>query len=184
MEPVTSSRLLLLLALALLIAFVLPTTGHGDFFISAYNSTLILTDHANFYHALAGEPTAIFPTGLSGGPYGPAFYYPTAAWLFALDALHLTDIMAWTGPGDERLRSLGTILLLKLPNLAAYLLTALVLMKPRPEEQGATAAALWLANPAVILFSLMMGQNDGWAALTSITAFSFAMRALEDRPPA
>src|SRR3989304_4536199 len=160
MEPVTSSRLLFLLAPALLIAFVLPTTGHGDFFISAYNSTLILTDHANFYHALAGEPTAVFPTGLSGGPYGPAFYYPTAAWLLALDALHLTDIMAWTGPGDERLRSLGTLLLLKLPNLAAYLLTALVLMKPLPEEQGATAAALWLPHTPPIPFSPLIGPNQ------------------------
>ena len=182
MRPVTSPRVLLPLALTLLIAFVLPTTGHGDFFISAYNSTLVLTDHPNFYRAVADEPTAVFPTGLSGGPYGPAFYYPTAAWLLTLDKLHLTDIGAWTGPGDEALRSASNIFLLKLPNLAAYILTALVLMRTWRGTRGKAAAALWLANPAVILFSLMMGQNDGWTALASITALFFALRAVEDRP--
>jgi hypothetical protein len=182
MRPVTCPRVLLPLALTLLIAFVLPTTGHGDFFISAYNSTLVLTDHPNFYRAVADEPTAVFPTGLSGGPYGPAFYYPTAAWLLTLDKLHLTDIGAWTGPGDEALRSASNIFLLKLPNLAAYVLTALVLMRTWGGNRGKTAAALWLANPAVILFSLMMGQNDGWTALASITALFFALRAVEARP--
>jgi len=182
MRPVTCPRVLLPLALTLLIAFVLPTTGHGDFFISAYNSTLVLTDHPNFYRAVADEPTAVFPTGLSGGPYGPAFYYPTAAWLLTLDKLHLTDIGAWTGPSDETLRSASNIFLLKLPNLAAYILTALVLMRTWGGKRGKTAAALWLVNPAVILFSLMMGQNDGWTALASITALFFALRAIQGRP--
>ena len=182
MRPVTCPRVLFPLALALLVAFVLPTTGHGDFFISQYNSTLILRDHPNFYQAVADEPTGVFPTGLSGGPYGPAFYYPTAGWLLALDKVHLTDTAAWTGPGDETLHSASNILLLKLPNLAAYLLTALVLMRTWGGKRGKTAAALWLANPAVILFSLMMGQNDGWTALASITALFFALRAVEDRP--
>ena len=175
-------RLLLLPALALLVAFVLPTTGHGDFFISQYNSTLILRDHPNVYQAVADEPTAVFPTGLSGAPYGPAFYYPTAGWLLALDKVHLTDIDAWTGPDDQTLRSASNIFLLKLPNLLAYVLTALVLMGTWGGKRGKTAAALWLANPAVILFSLMMGQNDGWTALASITALFFAVRAVEDRP--
>jgi len=182
MRPVTCPRVLFPLALALLVSFVLPTTGHGDFFISAYNSTLILRDHPNFYQAVADEPTAGFPTGLSGGPYGPAFYYPTAAWLLALDKLHLTDTAAWTGPGDQALHSASNIFLLKLPNLAAYILTALVLMRTWGGKRGKTAAALWLVNPAVILFSLMMGQNDGWTALASITALFFALRAVEARP--
>jgi hypothetical protein len=165
-----------------LVAFVLPTTGHGDFFISEYNSTLILTDHPNLYRAVEDEPTAVFPTGLSGAPYGPAFYYPTAGWLLALDKVHLTDIDAWTGPDDQTLRSASNIFLLKLPNLLAYVLTALVIMGTWRGKRGKTAAALWLANPAVILFTLMMGQNDGWTALASITALFFALRAVEDRP--
>jgi hypothetical protein len=171
----------LLLALAILVAFVLPTTGHGDFFISEYNSTLILTDHPNLYQAVADEPTAVFPTGLSGAPYGPAFYYPTAGWLLALDKVHLTDTAAWTGPDDQTLRSATNIFLLKLPNLLAYMLTALVLMGTWGGKRGRAAAALWLVNPAVILFSLMMGQNDGWTALASVTALFFAVRAVEDR---
>jgi hypothetical protein len=182
MKPVTCPRVLFPLALALLVAFVLPTTGHGDFFISEYNSTLILTDHPNFYQAVANEPTAVFPTGLSGAPYGPAFYYPTAGWLLALDKVHLTDIAAWTGPDDQTLRSASNIFLLKLPNLLAYVLTALVLVGTWGGKRGRAAAALWLVNPAVILFSLMMGQNDGWTALASITALFFAVRAVEAQP--
>src|SRR3989337_2444585 len=73
---------LLLLILAGLTALVLPTTAHGDLFISNFNSTLIFTDRLNLYRAIADEPTAVFPTGLSGGPYGPLFYYPSAAWLW------------------------------------------------------------------------------------------------------
>ena len=179
---VSLPRLPFVFGLALLIAFILPTTGHGDLFINTYNSTFILTDHPNFYHALADEPTAVFPAGLSGGPYGPLYYYPTAAWLLLLDTVHLTDIDAWTSPGDETLRSLTNILLIKLPNLAIYLLVALVLLKTFRREGGEIASGLWLANPAVILFFLMMGQNDGWTVLASVAALFFGMRALHDQP--
>ncbi len=170
------------LGLAVLIGLLLPVTAHGDLFISAFNSTLIFTDHPNFYYALADEPTAVFPTGLSGGPYGPLFYYPTAAWLFILDKLHLVDISTWTSTDDANLRSIPTILLLKLPNLSVHLLVGLVLLKTFPGRMGRIASVLWLANPAVILFSLMMGQNDGWTVLALITATFFGLRAIEQKP--
>lgn len=175
------ARALALLLLALAVSFVLATTGHGDLFISAYNSSLVVTDHPNIYHAVADEPTAVFPNGLSGAPYGPLFYYPTALWLFVLDRLHLVDLGSWRGP-DDPAHSLTAIVLLKLPNLAAYLASALVLAKTLRRDRGETAAALWLANPAVLLFSLMMGQNDGWTALASLAALLFALRAIEERP--
>ncbi len=170
------------LGLAALIGLLLPVTAHGDLFISAFNSTLIFTDHPNFYYALADEPTAVFPTGLSGGPYGPLFYYPTAAWLFILDKLHLIDISTWSSTDDANLRSIPTILFLKLPNLSVHLLVGLVLLRTFPGRSGRIASVLWLANPAVILFSLMMGQNDGWTVLALITAFFFGLRAIEQKP--
>ncbi len=169
----------LLLILTGLTALVLPTTAHGDLFISNFNSTLIFTDRLNFYRAVAHQPTAIFPTGLSGAPYGPLFYYPTAAWLWTLDKLHVIDAQGWAGTNDESLRSLPTILALKLPNLAVYLAGAIVVAKTLRGEHGRYAAELWLANPAVILFTLMMGQNDGWTALASVTALYLGLRAIE-----
>jgi len=175
-------RVGLLAWLAVSLAFLLPTTAHGDFFISNFNSALIFTDHPNFYHALADEPTAVFPTGLSGGPYGPLFYYPTAAWLRALDWLHIIGMSDWAGTNDAALRAPGTILALKLPNLAVYALVAFVIAKTVKGEHGRFATWLWLANPAVILFTLMMGQNDGWTALASVAALYFALRAVEGRP--
>jgi hypothetical protein len=182
----TVSRLrlpLLLLILAVQIALVLPAAAHGDFFISNFNSTLIFTDRPNFYRAVADEPTAVFPTGLSGAPYGPLFYYPTAAWLWTLDALHLIDVDGWAGTNDAALRSLPTILALKLPNLAAYVIAAAVMAKALRGVRGRFAAELWLANPAVILFALMMGQNDGWTALASVAALYFGLRSLETTAP-
>ena len=170
---------LLFLIVAGLTALVLPTTAHGDLFISNFNSTLIFTDRLNLYRAVADQPTAVFPTGLSGAPYGPLFYYPTAAWLWALDALHVIDAQGWAGTNDESLRSLPAILALKLPNLAVYLAAAVVVAKTLGGERGRFAAELWLANPAVILFTLMMGQNDGWTALASVAALYFGLRALE-----
>jgi hypothetical protein len=177
-----SPRVLTIVLLAGFVAFIIPTAAHGDFFISAFNSGLLLTDDVNFYHAVADEPTAVFPNGLSGAPYGPLFYYPTAGWLFVLDRLHLIDVAAWSGTNDGSLRSLATILLVKLPNLAVYLLAAFVVARTVREEGRDIAALLWLANPAVILFTLMMGQNDAWTALASLAAMLFALRAIEDRP--
>lgn len=175
-------RLSLLAGLAFAIAFLLPTTGHGDFFISNFNSTLIFTDHPNFYHALADEPSAVFPTGLSGGPYGPLFYYPTAVWLRLLDLLHIVNIEAWQGTDDPALQSPGALLALKLPYLAVYALVAVVLAKTFRDADGSHAAWLWLANPAVIVFTLMMGQNDGWTTLASVSALYFGLRAVDKRP--
>lgn len=177
-----AARALTIVLLAGLVAFVLPISAHGDFFISAFNSGLLLTDDINVYHAVADEPTAVFPNGLSGAPYGPLFYYPTAGWLFVLDRLHFIDVAAWSGTNDPALRSLTTILLLKLPNLAVYLVTALVLARAVRQDERDTAAYLWLANPAVILFTLLMGQNDAWTALASLAAVLFALRAVDDRP--
>jgi len=174
-------RLSLLAGLAFVIALLLPATGHGDFFISNFNSTLIFTDHPNFYHALADEPSAVFPTGLSGGPYGPLFYYPTAVWLRLLDWVHIVNIEAWQGTDDSALRSPGALLALKLPYLAVYALVAAVLANMFRDADGKHAAWLWLANPAVILFTLMMGQNDGWTALASVSALYFGLRAVEGR---
>jgi hypothetical protein len=175
-------RLSLLAGLAFVIALLLPATGHGDFFISNFNSTLIFTDHPNFYRALADEPSAVFPTGLSGGPYGPLFYYPTAFWLRLLDLLHLVNIEAWQGTDDPALQSPGALLALKLPYLAVYALVAVVLAKMFRDADGSHAAWLWLANPAVIVFTLMMGQNDGWTALASVSALYFGLRAVDGRP--
>jgi len=174
-----------LLLLALLIALLLPTTVHGDFRISSFNSTLIFTDRLNFYRALADEPTAVFPTGLSGGPYGPLFYYPTAAWIWSLDKLHIIHARAWAGTNDPAIGSLPAILALKLPNLAAYLAAGAVIARTLRGERGQFAAELWLANPAVILFTLMMGQNDGWTALASVAALHFGLRAIgaDDKRP-
>ena len=182
MRLVSISRRAMPLALAILVAFVLPTTGHGDFFISAFNSTLILTDDLNFYHALSDEPTAVFAKGLSGGPYGPLFYYPTAAWLWVLDTFALIDFDSWSGPSDPTLLSFLEILLLKLPNLVVYALVALTMTRLWRGERGEFSAWLWLANPSVLLFSLMMGQNDAWTALATVAAFLFAHRAVKKQP--
>jgi len=181
---VSLPRLAFLLPLGALLAFVLPVTGHGDLFITAFNSTLILTDHPNFYRALADEPTGVFSNGLSGGPYGPLFYYPMAAWLWLLDALHLINIHAWAGPNDPALHSLREIFLLKLPNLAVYLLVAYVLLRTWRGERGEAAAGLWLANPAVLLFSLLMGQNDCWTALSVVAGLFLALRSIDEEAPA
>jgi hypothetical protein len=179
----TLLRLSLLAGLAVLVALLLPTTGHGDFFISNFNSALIFTDHPNFYRAVGDEPSAVFPTGLSGGPYGPLFYYPTALWLWLLDLLHVVNIDAWDGTGDPALRSPGALLGLKLPYLAVYALVAVVLARMFGEARVRGAGAwLWLTNPAVIVFSLMMGQNDGWTALASVLALYFGLRAIDRRP--
>jgi hypothetical protein len=178
----TAARIALPLAVAILIALMLPFTAHGDFFISNFNSTLIFTDHVNFYSALSDEPTAVFPTGLSGGPYGPLFYYPTAAWLWLLDLLHVIDANAWHDSSDAPMRSPGTIFALKLPNLAVYLAVGMVIAKTVGGRPGRLAIWLWLANPAVILFTLMMGQNDAWTALASVAALYLGLRSIEDRP--
>ena len=171
-------RLVCLVFVGLLVGFILPITVHGDLLIAAFNSSLILTDDPNFYHALADEPTAVFPTGLSGGPYGPLYYYPMAAWLWIADVLSFVDVSAWTGPNDSSFKSFSTLLVLKVPNLVVYGLVGLVLARLQTDESGPDASLLWLANPAVILFTLMMGQNDAWTVLSLAVAVVLGLRAL------
>ena len=178
----TLRRLTVFLVLPLVLAFLIPISGHGDMYLSAFNSSFILTDHPNFYHALSDEPTAVLPNGLSGGPYGPLFYYPTALWLGALDAAHLINVQSWHHAASvPALTDLPTTFLLKLPYLAIYILVALALTKTLANGRGKTAAMLWLVNPAIILYALLMGQNDGWAFLASVVALSLAISALQDR---
>lgn len=172
---------LLVLAVALVVvAVLLPISGHGDFYLSTYNTSLILTDHPNFYHALADEPTGVLPTGLSGGPYGPLFYYPNAAWIGLLDALGLINIGGWQHTTfDTVLRDVPVTFLLKLPYLVVYALVALVFMRLFDDRRGETAALLWLVNPAVVLYALLMGQNDAWAFLAAVFALLLGKHALE-----
>lgn len=177
-----TARLVGVGVLAAVIGFVLPVTVHGDFRISNFNTSLVLTDHPNLYQAVADGPAAVFPTGLSGAPYGPLFYYPTAAWLGALDVAGALDIRAWDGPDDPALQSFADLLVLKLPNLVLYALAAVVLARVWGGARGEAASWLWLANPAVVLFALMMGQNDGWTALATLAALWFALRAVDGEP--
>jgi Glycosyltransferase family 87 len=176
----TVRRLTILVLLPLLLGLLVPVSGHGDMYLSTYNSSLILTDHPNVYHAVADEPSGILPNGLSGAPYGPLFYYPTALWLQALDTAHLINVQGWQSDTfDSILRDLPVTFLLKLPYLAVYLLVASVLTKTLRDRRGKIAAVLWLVNPAVILYGLLMGQNDGWAFLASAIGLSLAMGARE-----
>ena len=176
----TVRRLTILVLLPLLLGLLVPVSGHGDMYLSTYNSSLILTDHPNVYHAVADEPSGVLPNGLSGAPYGPLFYYPTALWLQALDTAHLINVQGWQSDTfDSILRDLPVNFLLKLPYLAVYLLVAFVLTKTLRGRRGEIAAVLWLVNPAVILYGLLMGQNDGWAFLASAVGLALAMRALE-----
>jgi len=176
----TIRRLTILVVLPILLGLLVPASGHGDMYLSTYNSSLILTDHPNLYRAVADEPSGVLPNGLSGAPYGPLFYYPTALWLLGLDAAHLINVHAWQSDTfDSILRDLPVTFLLKLPYLAVYLLVAFVLTKTLRNGRGEVAAVLWLVNPAVILYGLLMGQNDGWAFLASAVGLALAMRALE-----
>ncbi len=173
-------RLTVLIALPLLLGLLVPASGHGDMYLSTYNSSLVLTDHPNLYDAVADEPSGVLPNGLSGAPYGPLFYYPTALWLWGLDAAHLINVDSWQSDTfDSVLRDLPVTFLLKLPYLIVYLLVAFVLTKTLRDGRGETAAVLWLVNPAVILYGLLMGQNDGWAFLASAVGLALAMRALD-----
>jgi hypothetical protein len=172
-------RIAAFVLLTAVIAFVLPVTVHGDFTISMFNASLIITDRALFYQALADEATGVFPTGLSGGPYGPLFYYPTALWAGVLDLLGVVDINGWDSPNDAAFASFAELLALKLPNLIVYALVAVVLARTWRGERGETASWLWLANPAAVLFGLMMAQNDGWTALATTLALLFGLRAVE-----
>ena len=176
----TIRRLTVLVALPILLGLLVPASGHGDMYLSTYNSSLSLTDKPTLYHAVADEPSGVLPNGLSGAPYGPLFYYPTALWLLGLDATHLINVHAWQSDTfDSILRDLPVTFLLKLPYLAVYLLVAFVLTKTLRNGRGEVAAVLWLVNPAVILYGLLMGQNDGWAFLASAVGLALAMRALE-----
>lgn len=173
-------RLVAVAVAAVVVALLLPISGHGDFYLSTFNTSLILTDHPNFYHALADEPTGVLPTGLSGGPYGPLFYYPNAAWLGLLDALDLVNVGGWQHTTlDTVLRDVPVTFLLKLPYLAVYVLVALVMLRLFDDRRGETAALLWLVNPAVILYALLMGQNDAWAFLAAVFALLLGKHALE-----
>lgn len=173
-------RLVVVAVAAVVVALLLPISGHGDFYLSTYNTSLILTDHPNFYRALAHEPTGVLPTGLSGGPYGPLFYYPNAAWLGLLDSLDLINVGGWQHTTlDTVLRDVPVTFLLKLPYLAVYALVALVMLRLFDDRRGETAALLWLVNPAVILYALLMGQNDAWAFLAAVLALLLGRRALE-----
>lgn len=180
----TLPRLTIFLALPLVLAFLVPISAHSDIYVNTVNSSFILTDHPNFYHAIADEPSAVLSYGISGGPYGPLFYYPTALYLGALDAVHLIDVQSWHHAASfPLLTDLPTTFLFKLPYLAIYGLVALALTKTLRNRRGETAAMLWLVNPAIILYALLMGQNDGWAFLASVVALALAMRALEGRAP-
>ena len=98
--------------------------------------------------------------------------------------MHLIDVQSWHRvDASPVLTDLRTTFLFKLPNLAIYLLVALALTKTMTNRRGETAAMLWLVNPAIILYALLMGQNDGWAFLASVVALALAMRALEGRAP-
>jgi hypothetical protein len=104
-----------------------------------------------------------------------------SAWLWALDRADFINVDGWEHTTfDSILRDLTPTFLLKLPYLIVYLLTALVLTRLPDRGRGETSALLWLVNPAVILYGLLMGQNDGWAFLATAVALFLAVRSLEN----
>ncbi len=167
--------------LFLVLAALLPTAGFYDLYLLPWQSRLIFTEHPNLWRAMKDNGAAYLPfTNFSALPYGPLFYYPMGLWVFLLDRLRLIDIHAWS---DFNLAtgSMRYTALLKLPNLAAYLATGLVLRRTLPGRAGLDAMLLWLLNPAVILGAFVMGQNDGWSILAVLVALLFAARSFESR---
>lgn len=153
-----------------------------DLFLLSWQSHLILVDDWNLWDAAERSGTYYLPfTTFSALPYGPLFYYPTAAWLFVLDALRVLDADGWTAV-DALYGSTSAPALLKLPNLAVFLGTAWLLRSIAPRPAGSSLAMLWVMNPAVIVAAFVMGQNDGWTMLLVLAAFRLAQssRGRED----
>jgi hypothetical protein len=161
------------------LAVLLPATGFFDLYLLPWQTRLIFLKNPSFWHAMRDEPLAYLPfTHFSAVPYGPLFYYPLGLWVFALDKAGLIDMHAWTNLGLVS-RSFRNTALLKVPNLLVYLGTGVVLMRMLPGRSGVDAMLLWLLNPAVILVSFVMGQNDGWSAFTVVSALLLAKTSLE-----
>jgi hypothetical protein len=155
-----------------------PTTGFYDLYLLPWQTRSIFLQDANFWHAMRDDPSAYLPfTHFSALPYGPLFYYPTGIWIRTLDAVHVIDMRGWTNLGGAA-GSLRYTALLKVPNLLVYAAIAAVLLGMFPGRGGVDAMLLWLLNPAVILVSFVMGQNDGWSMLTVLAALLLARGAL------
>jgi hypothetical protein len=158
-----------------------PTAGFYDLYLLPWQTRTIFLQDANFWHAMRNNPSSYLPfTHFSALPYGPLFYYPMALWVRTLDAVHAIDMRGWTDLGAAA-DSLRYTALLKVPNLAVYAAVAAVLLRVFPGRGGVDAMLLWLMNPAVILVSFVMGQNDGWSTLTVLAALLLAQRSLGAR---
>ncbi len=168
--------------LFVILVAMFPTTGFYDLYLLPWQTRAIFLQDANFWHAMRNEPLAYLPlTHFSALPYGPLFYYPMGLWIGTLNAAQVIDMRSWTSP-DTAIESLRYTALLKVPNLFVYAAVAAVLLRLLPGRAGVDAMLLWLLNPAVILVSFVMGQNDGWSMLTVLAALLLARRTLRGQP--
>jgi hypothetical protein len=164
--------------LFLVLAFLIPTAGFYDLYLLPWQARAIITDNPNLWHAMRHSPAAYLPfTHFSALPYGPLFYYPLSCWLLILDKLSLIDLHAWADFSVAP-NSLRYTALLKVPNLIVYFAVGLTLLHTLPGRAGQDAMLLWLFNPAAIIVSFVMGQNDSWSLLSVLLALLLAAREL------
>ncbi|MDP9236676.1 MAG: hypothetical protein M3P30_04620 [Chloroflexota bacterium] len=157
---------------------IIPTSGFYDLYLLPWQTRLIFLEHPDFWRALDGNPSVFLPgTMFSALPYGPLFYYPLGAWVWVMDLTRVIDMHAWSdfhlAEGSPRYAAA-----LKFPNLVVYVAAGVVLLRCLPGEAGVSAMLLWLLNPAVILVSFVMGQNDAWSMLAVLAALLLATRWL------
>ena len=177
----TKKLALVFACLFVVLAVLLPTAGFFDLYLLPWQSRVIIVDDPNLWHAMRDNPAAYLPfTTFSALPYGPLFYYPLSLWLFVLDELFLIDLDAWAdfSVAPESMRYTA---LLKVPNLLVYFAVGFTLLHTLPGRAGQDAMLLWLVNPAVILASFVMGQNDSWSLLSILLALLLASQALQGR---
>jgi hypothetical protein len=166
-------------SLFLVLLALFPTTGFFDLYLLPWQTRTIFLENANFWQAMRHNPAAYLPfTHYSAVPYGPLFYYPLGLWIRLLDAAQVIDLRGWNDLGQAA-RSLRYTAALKVPNFAVYLAIGFVLLRTLPARAGVDAMMLWLFNPAVILVSFVMGQNDSWSMLAVLGALLLARLSLD-----
>jgi len=166
-------------SLFLVLVALFPTTGFFDLYLLPWQTRTIFLENGNFWQAMRDNPAAYLPfTHYSAVPYGPLFYYPLGLWIRLLDAAQIIDLRGWNDLGQAA-RSLRYTAALKVPNFAVYLAIGFVLLRTLPARAGVDAMMLWLFNPAVILVSFVMGQNDSWSMLAVLGALLLARLSLD-----
>lgn len=171
----TSRQIIFLGGLGYLL--LIPFFYHPDLKIIYYLTGFLSHGVVNIYQYVADHPGSAH---LGPFVYPPATYFVLGVYRWLISPLAGGNFSAWLGMGNDAVTQPNLfryLLLMKLPLVAAHLVSGWLLIKlAKLEAQKKLLTWLWFFNPVSIYVVAMMGQIDGLAVLTVIAAVVLAAR--------